>query len=85
MLRLQLFIAFTEGKKKVSFSMAIGNGELMHVWFPKSLRMITARMNKDKETEEEGKKRGVSTERKKKKKCLFKLKIFDITMFTYIS
>ena len=40
----QLFIAFTEQKKKVSFSMAIGNGELMHECFPKHLRMGTARM-----------------------------------------
>ena len=43
-LRFQLFIAFTERKKKVPFSMAIGNGELMHECFPKHLRMGTARM-----------------------------------------
>ena len=43
-LRFQLFIAFTERKKKVPFSMAIGNGELMHEGFPKHLRMGTARM-----------------------------------------
>ena len=29
-LHFQLFIALTEQKKKVPFSMAIGNGELMH-------------------------------------------------------
>ena len=38
--------------------MAIGNGELMHECFPKHSRMSTARMKE----EEEGKKRGVSTE-----------------------
>ena len=31
-------------KKQVPFSMAIGNGELMHECFPKHLRMGTARM-----------------------------------------
>ena len=45
--------------------MAIGNGELMHECFPKHLRMGTARMKLDEETEEEGKKRGVSMERSK--------------------
>ena len=43
--------------------MAIGNGELMHECFPKHSRMGTARMKKDKVTDEEGKKRGVSMER----------------------
>ena len=43
-LRFQLFIVFTEQKKNVPFSMAIGNGELMHECFPKHLRMRTARM-----------------------------------------
>ena len=43
-LRFQLFIAFPERKQKVPFSMAIGNGELMHECFPKHLRMGTARM-----------------------------------------
>ena len=45
--------------------MDIGNGELMHECFPKHLRMGTARMKKDKETDEEGKKRGVSMEKSK--------------------
>ena len=45
--------------------MAIGNGELMHEWFPKYSRMGTATMKQDKETDEEGKKRGVSIERSK--------------------
>ena len=35
--------------------MAIENGELMHECFPKHLRMGTARMNEDKETEEDDK------------------------------
>ena len=46
-LSFQLFIAFTERKKKVPFSMAIGNGELMHDCFPKYFRMGTARMKQD--------------------------------------
>ena len=40
--------------------MAAGNWELMRVCFPKHSRMGTARMKYDKETNEEGKKRGVS-------------------------
>ena len=43
--------------------MAIGNGELMHECFPKHLRMGTARMKQDNETDEGGKKRGVSMEK----------------------
>ena len=43
--------------------MAIGNWEFMHECFPKHSRMGTARMKKDKETDEEGKKRGVNMER----------------------
>ena len=45
------------GKSKYSilFGMAIGNGELKtYEWFPKHLRMGTARMKYDKETNEEG-------------------------------
>ena len=45
--------------------MAIGNWELIHERFPKHSHMETARMKKDKETDEEGKKRGVSMERRK--------------------
>ena len=56
-LRFQLFIAFTERRKEVPFSMVIGNGEHMHACFPKHLRMGTARMKLHKETEEKGKKR----------------------------
>ena len=37
----------------------------MHECFPKHSRMVTARMNLDKETDEEGKKRGVNMERSK--------------------
>ena len=40
--------------------MAIGNGELMQECLPKHSRMGTARIKLDKETDEEGKKRGVS-------------------------
>ena len=64
-LLFQLFIAFTERKKKVPFSMAIINGELMHECFPKHLRMGKARMKLDIETDEEDKKRGMSVERSK--------------------
>ena len=49
----------------VPFSMAIANGDLMHECFPKHSRMGTARTKLDKETDEEGKKRGVSMERSK--------------------
>ena len=45
--------------------MAIGNVELMQECFLKHSRMGTARMKYDKETEAEGKKRGVSIERSK--------------------
>ena len=37
----------------------------MQECFPKHSRMVSAWMKKDKETEEEGKKRGVSMERSK--------------------
>ena len=36
--------SFTVGKKEASFSMTIGNEELMHECFPKHLSMGTARM-----------------------------------------
>ena len=45
--------------------MAIGHGELMHKCFPKHSRMGTARTKLDKETDEDGKKRGLSMERSK--------------------
>ena len=64
-LRFQLFIAFTERKNKVPFSVAIGHGELMHECFPKHLRMGTARMKSDKKTDEGGKKKGVNIEKRK--------------------
>ena len=44
------------------FKMATGNWALMHGCFPKHSRMRTAIMKNDKETDEEGKKRGVSME-----------------------
>ena len=45
--------------------MAIEYWELMHECFPKYLRMGTARMKEDKETEEEDKQKGVAMERNK--------------------
>ena len=45
--------------------MAIGYGELVHECFPKHSRMGTARRKYDKETDEDGKKRGLSMERSK--------------------
>ena len=54
----------TAGKKKVSFSMIIGNEELMQECFPKHLRMRTARMKYDREREDD-KKRCMSMERSK--------------------
>ena len=53
----------TVGKKQVPFRMASGNEELMHECFPKHSRM--GRMKQDKETDEEGEKRGLSMERSK--------------------
>ena len=45
--------------------MSIGNGEFMQECFPKHSCMGTARMKYDNETDEEGKKRGVSMEKSK--------------------
>ena len=45
--------------------MSIGNGELMHEHFSKHSCMGTARLKLYKETDEVGKKRGVSMERSK--------------------
>ena len=45
--------------------MDIGHGELMHESFPKHSLMGTTRMKEDEETDEEGKKRGVSMEKSK--------------------
>ena len=53
----------TDRKKQVPFSMAIRNLELIYVYLPKHSLMGTARMKYDKETDKEGKKRGVSLER----------------------
>ena len=60
-----VFSCTKERKEEVPFSyfsMAIGYGGLMHECFPKHSRMGTARMKEEKETGEEGKKRGVSLE-----------------------
>ena len=54
-----------ERKIKAPFIMAVGNGELMDECFPKNSLMETARTKSDKETDEEGKKRGVNMERSK--------------------
>ena len=43
--------------------MTIGNEELMHECSPKHLRMGTARMKQDNETDEDTQKRGVSMEK----------------------
>ena len=43
--------------------MAIENGELKHECFPKHLRMGTARLKLDNETEEESKNRRMNVER----------------------
>ena len=48
---------------QVPFSMAIGKLELMHVCFPKHMRMGTAGMTEDKETKE-GKQKRVKMESK---------------------
>ena len=45
--------------------MATGHEELMHECFPKHSRMGTARTKEDKETDEDGKKRGLSMKRSK--------------------
>ena len=62
------FSCTKERKNEVPFRMAIGNGELMHECFHKHSGMGTVRMKEDKETDEEGKKRGVSMERSNVKK-----------------
>ena len=51
--RLFDFDHLVSRKNKVPFSMAIRNEERMNECFPKHLRMGTARMKYDKETEEE--------------------------------
>ena len=61
-----IFSCTKERKKEVPFSIAIGNGELMHECFPQHWRTGTARMKEANETDEEGKKRGVSMEKVKR-------------------
>ena len=58
-----IFSCTKERNEEVSFSMGIGSWELMHKCFPKHLRMGTARMKKDNETDEDTQKRGVSMEK----------------------
>ena len=50
-------------RKQVPISMAVENGELMQECFHKHLRMGTARMKEDKETEEEDKEKRRKMER----------------------
>ena len=58
------FSCTKERKIEVPFSMAIGNGELIHECFLEHLRMGTARMKEGNETDEDVKKRGVSMGKK---------------------
>ena len=51
------------GRKQIPISMAIENLELMHEYFPKHLRMGTARFKLDNKTAEESKKRRMIVER----------------------
>ena len=53
-------ISFREKNKYHIVCMTVENVELMHECFPKHLRMGTARMKEDKDTEEEGHKRTVN-------------------------
>ena len=62
-LRFQLFIFCFHGAKKDTIQYSIGKRKLMHEYFPKHSRMGTARIKLDKETDKEGKKKGVSKER----------------------
>ena len=63
-LTLLSFQLFIERKNLVRFSMAIGNGELMHECCAKHWLTGTARMKQYTETDEDGEKRGVSMESK---------------------
>ena len=71
-----------ERKKEVPFSMAVGNSELIHECFSKHSRIGTARMKKDNETDEDGKK-GVwkkyrGHERKKSRQPISTLSKYNI-------
>ena len=57
-----IFHCFHRAKNQVPFSVAIGTVELMHGCFPAHVRMGTARLIKDKEINEDGKKRRVNME-----------------------
>ena len=50
-----VFTVIVEQREQVPFSMAIENGELMQDCSLEHLRMGTARLKNDNETEEEGK------------------------------
>ena len=55
------FSCTKERKEEVPFSMAIGNWELMHEFFPNTHAWEQQEWNK---TDEDGQKRGVSMEKK---------------------
>ena len=58
-----LIAVFAQQREQVPFSMAMGNVELMHEYFPKHLYMGTGRMKLDIEIEKEGDKRRVNMKR----------------------
>ena len=57
----------TKQSNEVPFSMAIGNGELMHECFTKHSRMGTARLKEDNGTDEKDKKYGKKKGRHERK------------------
>ena len=52
-------------KKQLQLSMALGNVGLVHECYPQHLHKGNAKMKVDKETEIEGKQRGVNIDRNK--------------------
>ena len=58
-------LSFCQSKDYFAMKKEGTAGELMHEWFPKYPGMGRARMKRDKETDEEGKKRGASEKRSK--------------------
>ena len=58
-----LITIFAKQSDQVTFSMAIGNVQLMHECLPKHLRMGTARMKQHIKTDEKGETRRVNMER----------------------
>ena len=62
------FLLYQREKNELLFIMDTGIGDLMHECFDKYSRMGTARMKYDKESEDEGKKRGLLKETDKEGK-----------------